>query len=128
MKRKKKPPQAKRTCGVSFATVRKLALSLPHAAEGTSYGTPAFKVEGVLFARQHQDGESLVIKIDDRERSIRMQADPETFYITDHYLNYPMMLVRLSTVDVDELRELLEESWRRSAPANVLASTQIPED
>jgi hypothetical protein len=45
---------------------------------------------------------------------MRMQADPETFYITAHYLNYPWMLVRLANVDKENLRELLEESWQLS--------------
>ena len=65
---------------------------------------------------------SLVVMIDMAERALRMKLDPETFYITDHYLNYPAMLVRLATVDIEDLRELLEESWRRSAPAALVAA------
>ena len=49
---------------VTFETVRQLALALTGLDEGTSYGTPAWKVKGKLFARQHQDGESLVISVD----------------------------------------------------------------
>jgi len=101
--------------------VRELALALPEAKEGTSYGTPAFFVRGKLFARKHQSGEVLVIKIDLNERAQRMEADPTTFYITDHYLKYPMMLVRLASVYEDDLCELLLESWRRSAPARLIA-------
>ena len=88
----------------------------------TSYGTPAFKVKGKLFARLHQDGESLVVGVDFEERAEMMDADPEKFYITDHYLNYPWMLVRLSKVRPDQLRDLLIASWRRAAPGNLLAS------
>ena len=47
---------------------------------------------------------------------MRVRAAPETFYITDHYLNYPWMLVRLATIDPDDLRDLLEESWRLGTP------------
>src|SRR2546421_12105596 len=101
---------------VTFETVRRLALALPGAEEGTSYKTPAFRVGGTLFARLHQDGESLVVKIDPDERRMRMSADPETYFITEHYRNYPMMQVRLANVDVDDLRDLLEQSWRRRAP------------
>ena len=54
-----------------------LALALPKAEEGTSYGTPGFKVGGTLFARFHQDGESLVVRIDQNERSMRIKADPQ---------------------------------------------------
>lgn len=108
----------------TLETVRRLALSLPGTAEGTSYKTPAFRVGGVLFARLHQDGESLVVKIDPEERRMRMETDPETFHITEHYRDYPMVLVRLATVDEDDLRDLLGESWRRSAPARLLSARE----
>ena len=98
---------------ITFEQIRLIALALPKADEVTSYGTPGFKVAGKLFARLHQDGESLVVKIDPGERAMRMKADPKTFYITDHYRNYPWILTRISTVDLDDLRELLEEAWRR---------------
>ena len=99
--------------GVTFDTVREIAQTLPGAAESTSYGTPAFKVKGKLFARQHQDGESLVIGIDFEEREEMIAAAPDKFYITDHYLNYPWLLVRMSKVNRDELRDLLMGAWRR---------------
>ena len=101
--------------GSSFATVSEIAHALPGADESTSYGTPAFKVKGKLFARLHQDGESLVISVGFDEREEMMNAAPEKFYITDHYLNYPWMLVRMKKVNKDELRDLLMGSWRRVA-------------
>src|SRR5438132_5442978 len=104
-----------KTKPVTFDTVRQIAQTLPGAEESTSYGTPAFKVKKKLFARQHQDGESLVIAVDFEEREEMMRAAPEKFYITDHYLNYPWMLVRMSKVNRDELRDLLIGSWRRVA-------------
>ena len=64
---------------------------------------------------------SLVVKIDPGERSMRMKVDPETFYITDHYLNYPWILVRIATVDPDDLRDLLEDAWRLTAPKRLLS-------
>jgi hypothetical protein len=115
-KRGKRKPHA-----VAFETVRELALAFPGAEEGTSYGTPAFKVRGKLFARLHQSGVSLVIRIDEKQRVMRMSADPRTFFITDHYVGYPMMLVRLSSVYQDDLRVLLEESWRHVAPKRFIA-------
>ena len=104
-----------KTKPVTFETVRQIAQTLPGAEESTSYGTPAFKVKGKLFARQHQDGKSLVVGVDFEEREEMMSAAPEKFFITDHYLNYPWMLVRLSKVRPDELRDLLIGSWRRAA-------------
>ena len=101
------------TQAVTFDTVRRLALALPGGEESTSYGTPAFKVKGKLFVRFHQDGESLVIGVDFEEREEMIVGAPEKFYLTEHYLNYPLMLVRMSKVNRDELRDLLMGSWRR---------------
>ncbi|MGB7759062.1 MAG: MmcQ/YjbR family DNA-binding protein [Bryobacteraceae bacterium] len=101
---------------VTFDTVRKIALALANAEESTSYGTPAFKVGGALFTRLHQDGCSLVVRIGMQEREELMAEDPGTYYITDHYRNYPWVLVRLSRVHPDALRDLLGGA-RRSAAA-----------
>ncbi len=111
-----------KTKPVTFETVRQIAQTLPGAEESTSYRTPAFKVKGKLFARQHQDGESLVVGVDFEKREEMMSAAPEKFYITDHYLNYPWMLVRMSKVRPDELRDLLIGSWRRAAPKHLAAA------
>jgi hypothetical protein len=115
MKKERNQVSSKGDKPVTFETVREIAGELPGAVESTSYGTPAFKVGKCLFVRQHQDGESLVIKIDPAHRSMRMKADPEIFYITDHYLNYPYMLVRLSKVAREDLRELIEDAWEQCA-------------
>lgn len=112
----------RKTQGVTWETVREIALTLPGAVEGTSYGTPAFHVNKKLFVRFHQSGESVVIMIHMNERDALMKIDPETFYITDHYLKYPAMLVRLSTVKPDDLRKLITESWRRSASDEIVAA------
>ena len=92
-------------------TVRKLALKLPDVHEATSYGTPAFFVKRKLFARMLDDADSVVIKIDFDDRARRIQLDPDTYYITDHYENYPMMIVRLSRVRSADLQELLKSAW-----------------
>jgi hypothetical protein len=105
---------------MTFADVRRLARELPGAEEGTSYGTPAFKVRGKLFARLREDGESLVVRVDFAQRETLMEADPKTFYITEHYRDHPMMLVGLSVVRPDELRELLAQSWRSVAPKKLV--------
>jgi hypothetical protein len=101
---------------VTFEDVRKIALALENAEEGSSYGTPAFKTGGKLFARLREDGESLVVGTTFAEREEMMAADLETYYITDHYLNYPWVLVRLSRVHPDALRDLLGRA-SRLAPA-----------
>jgi hypothetical protein len=102
---------------VTFEDVRRMALSLENAAEGTSYGTPAFKTGGKLFARLREDEESLVVGTTFEEREELMAGEPETYYITDHYLKYPWVLVRLSRVHPDALRDLLGRACRLAAAA-----------
>jgi hypothetical protein len=118
----KRNPGTRRSKAVTFETVRRIALTFPGAEESTSYGTPAFKVKGKLFVRLHQDGDALVVRIDEEEWDRRMLADPETFFITDHYRDYPWILVRLATVKRDDLHLLLAEAWRQVAPKSLLAT------
>ena len=97
---------------LTFKDVLKTAASIGNVEESTSYGTPALKVKGKLIARLREDGESIVVGTTFEERAELMAADPETYYITDHYLKYPLVLVRLSRVHPDALRDLLGRSWR----------------
>jgi hypothetical protein len=105
---------------VTLTTVRRLALAFPGVEEGSSYGTPGFRVRGRFLARLWEDGEILVVKCGDNERDFRMKADPETFFITEHYRGYPTVLVRLARVREDDLQAVLEEAWRRQAPRRLV--------
>jgi hypothetical protein len=105
---------------VTLATVRRLALAFPGVEEGLSYGTPGFRVRGKFLARMKEDGETLVVKCGDDERDFRMKADPETFFITDHYRGYPTVLVRLTRVTTTDLRDVLEQAWRLNAPRRLV--------
>lgn len=112
----RRPSPAK---GASFADVSRLGLKLPGVAESTSYGTPALKVEGKLFARLKEDGETLVLRMDAVNRGFLLEAEPSLFYITDHYRDYPWILLRLTEVSKDRLKELLEDAWHLAAPPMV---------
>jgi hypothetical protein len=107
---------------LAWEVVRQLALTLPGVEEGTSYGTPALRVRGKLFARLHQDGDAIVVRIEPEERTMRLQADPRAFYITEHYARYPWMLVRPTAIRKGDLQDLLEDAWRRVAPQRLVAA------
>lgn len=102
---------------VTFDSVRRMALEMEKVEEGTSYGTAAFKVGGQLMARLREDLDSLVVRSDFEQRAELMAADPETYYITDHYLNYEWVLVRLGRVHPDAMRDLLRGAWGRAVAA-----------
>jgi len=97
---------------MTFDAVRKMAMALDDVEEGTSYGTPAFKVHGALFARLRDDLGALVVRMSIEDRQELMAADPETYFITDHYLEYPWILVRLSRAKPDAMRDLLRGAWK----------------
>jgi hypothetical protein len=106
---------------VTFEKVRMAAQAFPGVVDSTSYGTPALKVRGKLLARLHQNGEALVLRMDLLDREILMQSDSEVFHITDHYRDYPWVLVRLSAVEPGALPDLIERAWRLVAPKTLLA-------
>ena len=111
---------------VSFDTVRKMGLALPGVEEGTTYGSPALKVRGQLLTclAIHKSAEagSLAVRIGFEDRAALISADSDIYYLTDHYVEYPVVLVRLSRIDREALRDLLGMAWRfvtarqRSAP------------
>jgi hypothetical protein len=101
-----------------YSKVSSIAMGFPGAVASTSYGTPAFKVNKKLFARLKEDGKTLVVYTNEREKW--MKENPATFFITDHYKNYPLMLIDLGTVKKKDLKELLHASWELRAPESLI--------
>ena len=101
---------------VIFDTVRDIALALPEAEAGTSYGTPAFKVRGKLFARLREEGDVLAVKAEIGHREALIASRPETYFVTPHYQDHPYVLVRLPAVEAAELADLLADAWAMAAP------------
>jgi len=96
---------------INFDTVRKIGLMLPGVEESTAYGAPALKVRGKLLACMptHRSAEpgSLMVRVGFDDRAELLAAAPDVYYVTDHYLGYSAVLVRLSRVTPDVLRDLL---------------------
>ena len=109
---------------VTYETVREIALALPGVEEGPCYGTPGLRVRGRLFARLWEDGETLVLKVGFDAREMLMAANPETFFITDHYAGYPYVLVRLPQVGREQIEHLIEEAWRLNAPKRLVTERE----
>ena len=101
---------------VTFDMVREAALKLPSVSESTSYGTPCLRVGKTMICRLREDGETLVLKLDMMEREILMEAEPDVFFITDHYRGYPTVLMRLPKADIDHIEMLLRRAWFAAAP------------
>jgi hypothetical protein len=102
---------------MTFDDVKALTLAWPCVEVSSSYGTPALKVKGKLLARLREDGDSLVVLgIGFEEREMLMKFKPNVFYITDHYRDWPTVLLRLSKTKPADVKGLLFRRWREIAP------------
>jgi hypothetical protein len=101
---------------MTFDDVRKIALAWPEVEDGTSYGTPALKVRKKMLVRLKEDDDSLVMPgIPFDERDMLVESQPKLFYFTDHYKDYPMVLIRLSRAKRATVEPLLRRQWRTLA-------------
>lgn len=108
-----------------FALVEQFGRSLPDVEVSTAYGQPALKVRGKMFVciASHRSAEpnSLVVMMDFADRDALLEDAPAICYLEDHYAGYPCVLVRLSRVGPDALRDLVAGAHRfvstRLAPA-----------
>ena len=110
-----------RATRVTFDDVRRIALAWAEVEDGTSYGTPALKVRKKLLVRLREDGDSLVmpgVPLDEREMLVESQ--PKAFYFTDHYKDYPYVLIRLSKTKRTTVEPLLRRQWRALASKKAL--------
>lgn len=106
---------------VSEAQFKKIALSFPEAHEKSSYGNPSIFVAKKFFTRLRKEDDSIVLivgSIDEREMMI--ESDPKTFHITEHYRDYPSVLVRIARINEKTLRAMLERRWRVIAPKKLI--------
>ena len=112
-------PKAKN--GITFTHVTKLALAFPGVEARSSSGTPGLYVRGKFMARLREPDVMVLKPIEDDEQRFLMGTQPDVFFLKDHYRGYPTILIRLSKVQPEQMRELIEQSWRRLAPKKLLA-------
>jgi hypothetical protein len=102
--------------GSGFDAVRKIGLTLPDVEEGTIHGSPALRVHGKMFAciavHQSAEPDSLAVSIDFDRRNALITEEPSIYYLTNHYVKYSYVLVRLAHIREDALRDLLLMGWR----------------
>ena len=106
---------------MTFETVRTVGLALPDVEATTKYdGSPVLKVRGCFMAglamHRSAEPESLVVRAGVDEREWLLADAPDIYYVTDYYRPHPVVLVRLSRIDRDALRDLLATSWRLTLP------------
>ncbi len=107
----------KHTEADAFEMVRAVGLTLPDVEATTKYdGAPVLKVGGSfmagLAAHPSAEPDTLVVRHGLEERERLIEDAPETYYLTDYYRRYPLILARLSRIEPEALRDLLSVSWR----------------
>jgi hypothetical protein len=106
---------------MTYEDVRAFASRLPGVEDATAYGRPCLKAHGKVLVRPHEDGESLVcLGVPFDELDMLVEAEPDIFHFTDHYRNYPIVLVRLAAAHPGTVRRLVLRQWRATAPKKVL--------
>jgi hypothetical protein len=109
----KAKPAAKR--GLTWAAVRKLALSFPGVTEASSYGEPAFLLDGKFFSRFNEKEQGLVVYAAEPLRDALLAGRPDVYFTTDHYRNYPYVLARMDRLPRAELASLFADAFRARA-------------
>jgi hypothetical protein len=102
---------------LTFDDVREIALSMPEVEETTAYGMPAFKAGKTRFVgrpveRSGVEPNTLGVRVSVEERDGLIASRPDIYYLTEHYAAHPAVLVRLSNIRRNQLRELLGTAWR----------------
>ena len=115
----------------TWADVRRLALALPATTEGTSWGSPAWKVRDRTFVWERPlrradlehlgdaapDGPLLGAAVaDEGVKRALVADDPAVYLTTPHFDGYAAVLVRLDAIGVDELAEVVTDAWLAKAP------------
>jgi len=65
-------------------------------------------LHGQFLTKVHDKEEAMTLRVSSMEmRDMMLEAEPELFYITDHYSNFPFVLARLKTLTPKVLKEML---------------------
>ena len=106
---------------MTLEEMRQIVLSFPGVEEGSSYGRPAFLVNKKFFTRlRREDGSLVLLDISFDEREMLMEAEPKTFFITDHYKNSAAVLARMERADAKTVEGMLARRWRKIAPKKLV--------
>ena len=84
---------------LSKAEARKVILSIPGTDERLWFNQPSVFIHDRFLAKTHHKEDAVTLQVGSMEmRDMMLEAEPEMFYITDHYRKFPFVLVRLSAL------------------------------
>jgi hypothetical protein len=97
-----------------------LGLILPRVEVSTTWGEPALKAHGKLWVWWSPNEDAPVFKVPFEEREVLVEVDPETYFFSPHYKNYPLVLARPEKLDLNWVKANLLKVWRSQAPKRLL--------
>jgi hypothetical protein len=102
--------------------LQKIALGLPEAEERETWGEATFRVRNKIFVIAGTDGKLASVKASIEEQTALISADPEVFSVAAYVGRYGWVRVDVTQVDPGEMRELVTEAWRMTAPKRLVAA------
>jgi hypothetical protein len=107
---------------VAYAQIVEWVLDLPGGQEVMveEWGHPTLRVGAKMFASGSPDSDTMSVKATKEDQAALIAEDPETFSVAPYVGRYGWVQVNLSRVDADELRELIVEAWRLTAPKKLI--------
>jgi hypothetical protein len=102
---------------INLETIREIALTFPGVEEGEIFGSSVFRVKkGMLAcAAGHEKGDIYALKVGTMEAEFLIEAEPELYYLTDHYRSWGGVLIRMSEISPKTFQHVFEKAWRRLA-------------
>ncbi|AEQ52427.1 MmcQ/YjbR family DNA-binding protein [Pelagibacterium halotolerans] len=107
---------------MDFDDVFAVASKFPGVVRSTSYGTPSIKLGTKFLLREREPGILALQRPSIDERDMLIEADPGLFFITDHYRDYPYVLVRMDRLTPEHFRALFETIWREKATKSQISA------
>lgn len=100
---------------MDFNDVFAIASTFPGAVRSTTHGTPSVKLGTKFLLREREPGILALQRPSIDERDMLIEADPDLFFITDHYRDYRYVLIRMDRLTPEHFRALFETIWREKA-------------
>lgn len=103
------------------------ALGLPDVELASWWGTPCPKINGKSLMSPGREQGSFALMVTKSEKELLFETDPETFWQTDHYSNYPMLLVGYGTQSRDRIELYIRRAWwdRANKAQRVAAGMEV---
>jgi hypothetical protein len=103
--------------------VRETLLPLPGTREGICFGCTAFYIQKKLLCTLKEDGVTMYLYHHDRDELIAI--NPDIYFTTDHYKNWPSVLINLPLISNDDLKPLLINAWKLKANKTQLKAYEL---